>query len=100
MTVGGLITFKQGYCWDGPSGPVLDTKRKMRGSLVHDGCYQMRRHTKLSNLDMIKADALFRDICIQDGLRKWRARLYYIGLRNFGHKARSEAGQREIKTAP
>ena len=35
----GLLIIKNGYAWDGPSGPTFDTKNFMRGSLVHDALY-------------------------------------------------------------
>ena len=31
-----MLVIKKGYAWDGPSGPTIDTKNFMRGSLVHD----------------------------------------------------------------
>ncbi|MGH7536144.1 MAG: DUF1353 domain-containing protein, partial [Gemmatimonadales bacterium] len=37
----GYLTVKEGYAWDGPSGPTVDTKDFMRGSLVHDALYQL-----------------------------------------------------------
>ena len=39
----GLLTIRKGYAWDGPSGPTIDTKDFMRGSLVHDALYQLLR---------------------------------------------------------
>ena len=44
----GKLTIKEGYAWDGPSGPVVDTKENMRASLVHDALYQLMRQKKLS----------------------------------------------------
>jgi len=38
----GNLTIKKKYAWDGPSGPTIDTKTFMRGSLVHDAFYQQR----------------------------------------------------------
>ena len=32
----GRLEIADGYAWDGPSGPAIDTKNFMRGSLVHD----------------------------------------------------------------
>ena len=32
----GNIVIKSGYSWDGPSGPTIDTKNFMHGSLIHD----------------------------------------------------------------
>lgn len=96
----GTLIVKAGYAWDGPSGPVIDSKRKMRASLIHDALYQLRRQLRLSAGDMLLADALFRDICIQDGLAPWRARLYYFGLRKFGRRARDPENKRAVMAAP
>ena len=43
LTMDGLLTINKGYAWDGPSGPTIDTKSFMRGSLVHDALYQLMR---------------------------------------------------------
>ena len=43
LSVTGFFTIRQGYAWDGPSGPTIDTKSAMRGSLVHDAGYQILR---------------------------------------------------------
>ena len=43
LTAKGKLTIKRGYAWDGPSGPTIDTKTFMRGSLVHDALYQLMR---------------------------------------------------------
>ena len=44
----GALVIKGGYAWDGPSGPTIDTKNFMRGSLVHDALYQIMRLELLS----------------------------------------------------
>jgi methyl coenzyme M reductase gamma subunit len=38
----GDLTISNGYAWDGPSGPTIDTKDFIRRSLVHDALYQMK----------------------------------------------------------
>ena len=42
-----LLRIKEGYAWDGPSGPTIDTESSMRGALVHDALYQLLRMQKL-----------------------------------------------------
>lgn len=37
----GVLTIRKFYAWDGPSGPTIDTRDFMRGSLVHDAFYQL-----------------------------------------------------------
>ena len=43
----GILTIKERYAWDGPSGPTIDTLNFMRGSLVHDAIYQLIRMKEL-----------------------------------------------------
>ena len=45
----GMLTLKDGYAWDGPSGPTIDTLTFMRGSLIHDALYQLMREGKLDH---------------------------------------------------
>jgi hypothetical protein len=45
----GNLTVKNGYAWDGPSGPVKDTDENMRASLVHDALYQLMRNDKIKS---------------------------------------------------
>jgi len=74
LTAKGKLTIKRGYAWDGPSGPTIDTKTFMRGSLVHDALYQLMR---LKRLDYKKhrrqADDLLKRHCLLDGMSRFRA---------------------------
>lgn len=81
------ITFKKGYCWDGPSGPVLDYKKWMRASLYHDGLYQGIRNSIIPNTERKQADKIFKEVLIEDGVKPYKARLAYMALRKFGAKA-------------
>lgn len=44
LDIDGTLSIKEGYAWDGPSGPTVDTKNFMRGSLVHDAQGDRRPH--------------------------------------------------------
>ena len=81
------MIIKQGYCWDGPSGPTIDTENFMRGSLVHDALYQLMREEKLARSFQKAADDCLRRMCIEDGM--WRIRAWWVwkGVRDFGHKS-------------
>jgi len=82
----GRMWIKKGYSWDGPSGPTIDTQNFMRGSLVHDALYQLMRAKRIP-LSMRKyADELLRDICIGDGMSRFRAWYVYRAVRMFGEK--------------
>ena len=90
----GIILIKEGYAWDGPSGPTFDTTDAMRGSLVHDALYQMMREKILPLSMRDQADALLKSICEEDGMGKIRSKLWWLGVRKFADKA-AQVGKAE-----
>ena len=97
----GMLTIYDGYCWDGPSGPTVDTKNFMRGALVHDALYQFMRMGKLDSKKYRKtADDTMRKLCSEDGMGWFRAYYTYQAVRLFGNKSADPAGNYPIKTAP
>lgn len=95
------LTIKAGYAWDGPSGPVRDTHRNLRASLIHDAFYQLMRLGKLPR-DPYKAlaDTLFYTMCRADGVFGPLAWLYLQGLRRFGNPATDPGNARKVQYAP
>jgi hypothetical protein len=69
----GILTIRPGYAWDGPSGPTIDTRNFMRGSLVHDALYQLMREQKIDQDQRLRADEILRDICLEAGMSRIRA---------------------------
>lgn len=102
MTLDGLIQVNAGYAWDGPSGPSLDTKNFMRGSLFHDIGYQMLREGLLPHGQgyRTKFDELLRHLCIADGMSKFRAWYVYESVNRFAKKAAAEENKKEVLIAP
>ena len=101
LDISGNLKVKKGYAWDGPSGPVIDTKENLRASLVHDALYQLMRHRKLITRTHRKAaDQIFKDLCKQDGVSNFRASVYYKALRKFGKPAASPENKKIIRRAP
>ena len=101
ITPKGYLTVHAGYAFDGPSGPVRDTKYTMRAALVHDALYQLLRKGYLQEgTDRKAADKIFRDICIEDGVSRPMAALMYQGLRWFGARAADPNAKKLIKKAP
>ena len=80
---GGVLTTQSHYAWDGPSGPTIDTKTFMRGSLFHDALYQLMRQGRLDRIYRKYADQLLRQICLEDGMNKFRAWYVYHAVRIF-----------------
>lgn len=78
------VTIYRGYCWDGASGPTWDTPDTMRASLVHDVFYQCFREGILSRDWRKAADKLFRKMCLEDGMSKFRANYFYLAVRTGG----------------
>ena len=80
----GVLSIGEYYAWDGPSGPTIDTKSFMRGSLVHDALYQLMREGILDHKEHRKrADEILRKICREDGMCAVRAWYVYYALRIF-----------------
>ena len=98
----GLITIKTGYAWDGVSGPVVDTSKNIRASLVHDSLYQLMRKRKLTPRKKYKdkADRLFRTIAKQDGVAGVVAQAYYEVLKKLGNPSTDPKNARKILEAP
>lgn len=102
LTLDGYLTVKKGYAWDGTSGPVKDTKQNLRASLVHDAFYQLMRREYLKPTDDYKdkADQLFRDMCIEDGVFPTMAEVYYEVLKRLGEPATEPENVKEVYYAP
>lgn len=102
MTSTGRLTLKEGYAWDGPSGPTIDTKNFMRASLVHDALYQLMREGQLPGRLRKWADEMLRDLCLEDGMSKVRADYVYAAVRAFagGAVRRRKKRRTKILTAP
>jgi hypothetical protein len=96
----GLLVIKRGYAWDGPSGPTIDTKDFMRGSLVHDALYQLMREGHLDTVHKDTADRILQEICIQDGMNRFIAVVVYQAVKKFGGPATDPNINHPLLTAP
>jgi hypothetical protein len=80
----GVLTIKMYYAWDGPSGPTIDTRDFMRGSLVHDALYQLMREGVLDyKVHRKRADEILRELCLEDGMCAFRAWYVYQAVHLF-----------------
>ena len=96
----GFLIIKSGYCWDGPSGPAIDTKNFMRGSLVHDALYQLMREELIGQECREEADKELRKICLEDGMSKIRAEWVYYAVRTFAKRCADVGSKRKTEIAP
>jgi len=100
LTNTGRLIIKKGYAWDGPSGPTIDTKTFMRGSLVHDALYQLLRENILHPSYREIADYELRRICLEDGMNRMRAWWVYHGVQAGAAFAADPMNRKPILTAP
>ncbi len=96
----GTLFINLGYRWDGPSGPTIDSKNFMRGSLVHDALYQLMREGFLPQDFRKKADQLLKQHCKEDGMSFLRRNWVYLGVRAGGKSAAKKRERNPILTAP
>ena len=87
ILVNNCLLIKEGYAWDGPSGPTVDTQSFMRGSLAHDALYQLMREGSLAPSSREASDVVLRDVCLQDGMSKFRAWYVYKAVRYFARRS-------------
>ena len=96
----GILTIKKGYAWDGPSGPTIDTKSFMRGSIIHDALYQLIRQERISMTLRKIADDELKKACLEDGMWSWRAWYAYKAVRSMAFYAANPENQKEVYEAP
>ena len=101
LTSAGLLTAKKGYAWDGPSGPTIDTKNFMRGSLVHDALYQLMRTEHIEKDKWrAEADLELKRICLKDGMSKIRAWYVHRAVHKAASLAADPRRRKEVQHAP
>ena len=94
----GVLTIRKFYAWDGPSGPTIDTRDFMRGSLVHDALYQLMRLGVLDyKVHRKRADEILREICLEDGMCSFRAWYVYQALHLFAEGSARPRKEPEVK---
>lgn len=95
----GELFIRADYAWDGPSGPTIDTKNFLRGSLEHDALYQLMREGHLPPEFRKAADMRLREVCLEDGMSSIRAWWVYRGVR-FGGEGAIQPRTNEVLEAP
>ena len=101
LKIQGILSLKDGYAWDGPSGPTIDTLTFMRGSLIHDALYQLMREGQLDGkVHRENADRILHDICVEDGMSSFRAWYVYHAVRLFAREDADPARGHPLTLAP
>ena len=100
LDANGLMSFRSDYAWDGPSGPVFATKSSMRGSLVHDGLYQLIRMELLPAYIRAEADDLMRRLFLEDKMFKVRAWAWWKIVKRMAKRAASPKAVKKVRIAP
>lgn len=80
LDIYGLITIKDGFPWDGASGPTIDTDNTMTPSCVHDALYWLFRHGFLDIGWLDLADQLIHEMLLDRGMTEFRAGYWDLGL--------------------
>jgi hypothetical protein len=99
LDIGGTLSIKAGYAWDGCSGPTWDDKTNMRAGLVHDSLFQLMREGLLDLGWRQEADRELYRICKEDGMWQIRAWTYYKAVRAFGESSAAWQSPK-VLTAP
>ncbi len=101
LDIKGNLTIMKGYAWDGPSGPTVDTKTFMRGSLIHDALYQLIRLGYLDGKIYKEiADKILEKTCKEDGMFFFRAWYVFRGVKYFANSAVDPKHENPIQKAP
>ena len=100
MSIGGTLTGRAGYAWDGASGGCPDTDHTITPSLFHDILHQMMRMGLLSQECRPEADKLFYTQTRDRGLNWFIAKFYYRMVRRFGASSADPVNKRQVLYAP
>ncbi len=96
----GTLHIASGYSWDGPSGPTIDTRNFMRGSLVHDALYQLMRMELITKDNRKQADEKLKKVCREDGMTNFRSWYIVKSLSTFGSPAADPKNLKQVIVAP
>jgi hypothetical protein len=100
LTTEGVLTVKEGYAWDGPSGPVGDRKTNLRASLAHDALYQLMRMKKLPHEQWRDADREYNRLLAADGTWKITRKIHMAGLKLAKGSAAHPKKRKKVYEAP
>ncbi len=102
LTSDGWLWISKDYTCDGASGPTRDDSTSAIGALIHDVYYQLCRLGQFprSRKERKMIDIEFWVLLRAAGMPRWRARLWYWGVRLGGRKSTLPSRRRVTKFAP
>jgi len=100
MDTSGDTIIKTGYAWNGASGPTVDTRNTMTGSLVHDLLYQLIRLGLIDPKYKAYADRILKEICVEDGMNRIRAACWLWAVKTFGGASCKPDAEPKEEVAP
>ena len=77
------LVIKKGYAWDGATG-IIDSKKFLEASLVHDALYQLMRAGKIDKRYKDDIDKMLKLFCYNAGTSKLLSWLIYMATKLFG----------------
>ena len=82
----GAVTLKEGYAWDGNSGPAVNTLKCLRASALHDvWCQAMQLEIyERSFRNWRRGAKEYRTVCHRDGMGLIRRWFRYCALLTYG----------------
>ena len=96
----GMITAKENYAYDFATG-AMDTDTIKRASLFHDIVCQAIAEGKLDPMYQVNGDRLLRDLCLHDGMSRFRAWYVYRAVRAYQkNKKRTIFDAHPIQSVP
>jgi hypothetical protein len=99
LTVDGKLTLREGFFWDGASGPTIDSRSSRRAAAIHDGLYRLAQKKLIAGeANRRKTDRIFYDYLIEDGMWKFRAKVWLRAVRNWAKK--SYTRRKKVHIAP
>lgn len=84
LTVDGHLTVRRAYCWDGASGPTIDTDNTITPSLAHDVFAQLMRNRLLPQSCRIASNELLEQMLAERGMSWLRRKAWLKTLNWFG----------------
>lgn len=84
LTTDGRLFLAKHFCWDGASGPTLDTPASIAPSAAHDALYQLIRKGFLPPDFIDVANREFLRLLEENGMWWWRRKLWFMAVEEYG----------------